>query len=394
MKILHVIPYIAPRYGGPSQAIVTMCTALASRNIDVLIATTNADGRECLTVPVEREITYRSLPVIFFHRQGHEAFRYAKGFARWADQHIQEFDLVHIHDVFQHVSIAAAAACRKHKVPYIVRPLGTLDPWSLQQKRFRKKLFWHLFIRRMLVGASAIHYTTEEEKRLVETTLGLGKGVVIPNGLDLSIFSEDARDESAFAAYRPYILALSRLHHKKGFDLLIPAFARLSRHGNAGNWNLLLAGDGDSEYVDHLKSLAAREGIEEKVIFTGWLDRKAKRQALSSASLMALPSYQENFGNCLVEALAHSVPVVVSPHVNLAPDVVSENVGWVAPMDIDGLCAILGEAISQETDRRLRGERGAVYSRRYLPGAIAMKLEELYYSLDSHGSTQRVSRAL
>jgi glycosyltransferase involved in cell wall biosynthesis len=394
MKILHVIPYIAPRYGGPSQTIVTMCSALATRNIDVLIATTNADGRDRLTVPIEREVTYRGLPVIFFRRHGHEAFRYSGRFARWIDQHVREFNLVHIHDVFQHAPITAAAACRKYKIPYIVRPLGTLDPWSLQQKRFRKKLFWHLFVRKMLIGASAIHYTTEEEKRLVESTLGLEKGVVIPNGLDLSILDNEGGRQEEFVVHKPYILALSRLHYKKGFDLLIPAFARLVRRGAAEHWRLLLAGDGDPDYVDHLKSIAAKEGVAERVIFTGWLDQRAKKQALRQASLMALPSYQENFGNCLVESLAYGVPVVVSPRVNLAPDIVSENVGWIAPLDIDGLCNVLCEATAQERERQLRGERGAAYSRRYLPASIAMRLEELYYSLDREGCTRRVSGAL
>ena len=111
MKILHVIPAIAPRYGGPSQAIIEMCWALQREGTEVLIATTDADGECRLAVGTETQTVYRSVPTVFFRRQLSEAFKYSHYLACWLDKNVDSFDVVHIHAVFSHSSIAAARAC-------------------------------------------------------------------------------------------------------------------------------------------------------------------------------------------------------------------------------------------------------------------------------------------
>src|SRR5206468_1488098 len=127
------------------------------------IATTNADGPEQLDVKLGVTTSYAGLPTIAFERQCTESFKYSQPLAHWLDRHAADFDLVHIHAVFSHPCWAAARACRQRGVPYVVRPLGTLDPWSLGQKRFKKQVIWRFGVRAMLAGASAIHYTTEAE---------------------------------------------------------------------------------------------------------------------------------------------------------------------------------------------------------------------------------------
>ena len=128
LKILHVIPSVAPRYGGPSQAIFTICRALQAEGIEVLIATTNADGDGELPVALGEQIVYQDTPTIFFSRQWSEALKYSRPLALWLERNVNNFDLAHIHAVFSHACVAAARACRKNAAPYVVRPLGTLDP--------------------------------------------------------------------------------------------------------------------------------------------------------------------------------------------------------------------------------------------------------------------------
>src|SRR5205823_6494495 len=99
-----------------------------------------------------------------------------------------EFDVVHAHAVFSYAPLAAARACQAHGVPYIVRPLGSLDPWSMAQSRLKKQLLWHTGVARMLRRASAIHYTSAEEQRLAESTLGLHHGIVVPLAVDDRLF--------------------------------------------------------------------------------------------------------------------------------------------------------------------------------------------------------------
>ena len=103
---------------------------------------------------------------MFFPPQFGASFKYSRPLASWLSSNIKNFDLAHIHAVFNHSSVAAAQACQKAGVPYVIRPLGTLDPWSMTQKSLRKRLFWQLSGKGMLHHAAAVHYTSEVEKTL------------------------------------------------------------------------------------------------------------------------------------------------------------------------------------------------------------------------------------
>jgi glycosyltransferase involved in cell wall biosynthesis len=383
LKVLHVIPAVAPRYGGPSRAVFDMCRPLPERGARVLIATTDADGGGCLPVELGREVEYNGIPTIFFSRQFSEAFKYSAPMARWLSRNVAAFDVVHIHAVFSHACLAAARACRRRGVPYIVRPLGTLDPWGMRQKPLRKRLFMRLGVDAMLRGAAAIQYTAAGEKVAVEGALGYGKGVVIPLGIEgasaaAGPLTGGGEGPPGVPAEGPYILFLSRLHHKKGLELLLEAFVPLALTGELSGWRLVVAGDGDPSYVAGLKQKARALGGEDQVSFVGWLDGKAKARALDGASLLALPSYQENFGICLVEAMARGVPLVISPQVNLAPDVEEGGAGWVAGLDVDSLRAALRESMLDGEERRRRGGAGRKLAERFSPAETSRQLLDLY----------------
>jgi glycosyltransferase involved in cell wall biosynthesis len=393
LKVLHVIPAVASCYGGASHAALTMCSALQSQGIEILIATTNADGSGELPAPLGEQTLFQDIPTIFFTRQWSEALKYSRPLAKWLDDNVKNFDLVHIHAIFSHACIAAARACKKHRVPYIVRPLGALDPWSLKQKSVRKRLFWNLGVKQMLAGATNIHYTTADERRLAETGLGLSRGVVIPEGVDLS-FTEraptfDTRPPQI--GHAPYVLALSRIHPKKGFELLIESFAMLKKQAGFSDWRLVFAGDGEAEYVNQLKDLARQRGLNGDAQFIGWLDGDQKYAALKGASLLAMPSYQENFGLSLVEAMAYSVPVLVSPHVNLAPDIEESCAGWVADLNKEKLAVALAEALGNVKERERRGVKARALAQNFSALLMAQRLQKLYRSLVGEAQSAAVT---
>ena len=386
VKVLHVIPSVAPRYGGPSRAVTDMCRASLGVGIETLIATTDADGDGRLGVELNRAISYQGVPTIFFRRQWSEAFKYSRHLARWLDARVREFDAVHIHAVFSHACLAAADSCRRHRVPYIVRPLGTLDPWSLRQKRARKMLFWRLGVSRMLKGAAAIHYTALPERQLAEQSLGLKRGVVIPLGVELDSSDDGERVKGSSINEslqgQPFVLVMSRLHQKKGLELLLHAFAPLVKKREFAGWRLALAGDGDPGYVESLRRLVRELDCEGDVIFTGWLEGAQKKALLQGAALLALPSYQENFGLCVIEALSYGVPVLVSSHVNLAPEIEAAGAGWVTELESSALESKLAETFRDADERRRRGANGReLVSRRFTWNAIAADLAALYDSV-------------
>ena len=391
MRVLHVIPSVSERSGGPATAIVPMCRALKGQGIDVTLVSTNEGLPQIHT---DRVVEYKGVTARFFPMQLGVSFKYSRPFAAWLRVNVKTFDLVHVHAVFNHASIAAASACRKSGIPYVVRPLGTLDPWSMKQKSLRKRIFWTIAAKTMLQCAAAVHYTARVEKEATEKYLGLNHGCVIALGVDVNgtkhadhaacgacasfekflvrhAGSTVPADERQLAA-GPYVLTLSRLHPKKALDVLIDAFLTL----NKDPWRLVIAGDGPADYVAFLKQKARKS---EKITFTGWVEGDQKEALFRGASLFALPSRQENFGLSVLEAMARGVPALVSSHVNLAGDIEAANAGWV--VELDQLGHALNAALTNENERTQRGRAAYLFSQQYSWERTATELTTLYRDL-------------
>ncbi|HET6977617.1 MAG TPA: glycosyltransferase [Pyrinomonadaceae bacterium] len=369
MRVLHVIPSVDERSGGPATAIVPMCRALMQQGIDVTLLTTNAGLQD--QIRQGEILDYKGVPAIFFPAQLGESFKYSRPLSSWLRENIQHFGVAHIHAVFNHSSVAAAHACQKSGVPYVIRPLGTLDPWSMTQKSVRKRLFWQLSGKGIMGRASAVHYTSEAEKRATESSLRLNHGKVIPLGVETAANNSNGKGD-------PYVLVLSRLHPKKGLDVLIDAFLSLVQHPEFAKWRLVVAGDGPVECVSLLKAKAAASS---QVKFTGWLDGEEKSAVLNGASLLVLPSHQENFGLSVMEALSQSVPVLVSPNVDLAAEIADANAGWIAPIEKTALEGRLGEALADKDELSKRGRAGRQLAQKYSWENAALALADLYRTL-------------
>jgi glycosyltransferase involved in cell wall biosynthesis len=369
-----------------------MCQALQAQGVNTLIATTDSDGSGHLPVNLEQPLAYKDVPTIFFPRQWSEAFMYSHRLARWLEGNIKTFDLVHIHAIFSHSSLVAARICQRHNVPYVLRPLGSLDPWSLSQKHFRKRLLLYTGAERMVRKAAAVHYTTAEERRLAESRLGLNRGVVIPLGINAELLQvpadpETFRQHHPSLADNPYVLVLSRLHTKKGLELLLDVFLNVTSEKELKHWRLVLAGDGEIGYVTSLKRLVEKREGEGRVLFTGWLDESQKASALQGAALLALLSRQENFGLSVAEALACGVPVLVSTQVNLAEEIHAAGAGWVVGLKPAALAPTLAEALCGDTERARRGKAGReLASSRFMWTTIAAELVELYRSVTNRAT--------
>jgi glycosyltransferase involved in cell wall biosynthesis len=412
MKVLHVIPSVSERSGGPGQAIIPMCRSLQEQGTEVTIVTTDHEmasssafqvastmspdlrafegsmlAEQSLTRNSKFEIrNYQGVPTVFFPLQWGESFKYSKPLANWLDGHVSDFDVVHIHAVFNHACIAAASACRKHHVPYVVRPLGTLDPWSMKQKPWRKSLVWQVAGKRMLRGAAAVHYTARAEQSAVEGSLGLNHGRVVPLGVETDLFALTNGKKSLDQKLpklngHPYVLVLSRLHPKKGLDVLVDAFLSLVQQKDFDAWRLVLAGEGPDEYVQMLKQKVSSHRAEDIVLFPGWLEGGEKNAFLRGASLLALPSYQENFGLCVMESLAAGVPVLASPHVNLADEIRAAGAGWISPVEAMSLQQTLTAALRDNDELHRRGALGRVFAQQFVWPNVAGMLAQLYESV-------------
>ncbi len=376
MRVLHVIPSVATRYGGPSTAIVPMCRALSACGVEGLIATTDADGPGRLPVVIGERTSWQGVPAIFFGKAFSESFKYSPGLASWLAHEVRGFEIVHIHGVLSHACLSAAAACRRHGVPYLVRPLGTLVPWSLRQKRVRKRLILAVVGERLLEAAAAIHYTSAAERRSVESALALSNGVVVPLGVDSD--SLEAPIVPYISRQRePYVLAISRIHPKKNLETLIHAFAAAARDRHE-RWLLEIAGDGDAQYVAALRRLAGDLGAADRIRFLGWVAGQHKRELLRHAGLFALCSKHENFGLAALEALAVGVPVLLSRQVDLADEVERGHAGWVVDGGTDALRDSLTTAFDNPEECEAKSRAARTLATRFAWPIVAAELTTLY----------------
>ena len=271
---------------------------------------------------------------------------------------ITNFDILHLHSAFLWPTTMAARAARKARIPYVLSPRGMLVGDLIRRKSSLAKRAWiSLFERRNIEQAAAIHLTSETEaSELRALGLRCKRSTVVPNGVDLPSgeWSADklrARHSSG-ARRRPFVLFLGRLNWKKGLDRLIPAMRQVT------NADLLIAGNDEEDYRPKLEALARQCGVADRVCFLGPVDGEKKWKLLTSAELLVLPSYSENFGNVVLEAMAVGRAVVVTPQVGLASVVREVCCGIV----VDGEPATLGSHIKQLLDdhdrRRAMGEAG------------------------------------
>jgi len=242
-----------------------MARALTEQGTEVIVATSDADGPDKLPVELGKLFAYQGTQTIVFPVRWSERFTYAPALAGWLKKKVSAFEVVHIHAIFSHPSLTTASACQKLSVPYIVRPLGSLDPWSLAQNRLPKKALIALSVRRMLRKAAAVHYTSAEERRSAEVAFDLSNGVVIPLGVELPQTNHDRSS----SLVEPYVLFLSRLHPKKNLESLIEAFGQLVTDRQFAHWKLVIAGDGDATYVGKLKQLSNRNPARYQIKFIG-----------------------------------------------------------------------------------------------------------------------------
>jgi glycosyltransferase involved in cell wall biosynthesis len=322
----------------------TLSRALSQAGVEIHVATTDDNGSDRLSVPLGVPQHEDGATFWYFPRQT-RFYTFSWPLTRWLARHVREFDLVHIHALFSYAALSAAWLAHRAGVPYIVRPLGTLNRWGIENRRpWLKKLSFRVLESRILASAAGIHYTSEQE--LVEAgELGVsGKALIIPNAVELP--PGEARASQAHQEGRKVILFLSRFDRKKGIDLLFEAFARVrDQYPKA---LLVLAGSGDQRWVMRLRQDAERLDIARDVIWAGFLTGEEKWAALRAADVFVLPSYSENFGIAVLEALACGCPVVLSDQVGIHREISRAGAGIVTACRVDelanALLAVLADA--------------------------------------------------
>lgn len=395
MRVLHVIPSVSPLRGGPSIAVRTMARGLTQAGVEVHVATTDDDGPGRLRVSYAAPIEEEGVTYWYFPRQG-RFYTFSWPLSRWLARHVRDYDLVHIHALFSYAAVAAAVSASRSNVPYIVRPLGVLNQWGIRnRRRWLKRISFPLIERRILNGAAAVQFTSDQE-RIEAGELGVRqKAVVIPNAISTEAFSLSAsagrqRQNPPHLSGRTVIFFLSRLDPKKGLDLLLPAFARA--RAQYPRIALMLAGSGEADFMAHLQKEAVRLGIASDLFWVGFLAGEQKWAALAEADIFVLPSYSENFGIAAAESMVFGLPVVVSDQVAIHREIAEAQAGLVVPCDVEALTKALLVLVGDAALRHRLGANGRSLARtQFSPGAVTDQLIRLYTAVGKPALSEAVA---
>jgi glycosyltransferase involved in cell wall biosynthesis len=380
MRILHVVPSYLPavRYGGPIFAVHGLCQALAAKGHDVQVFTTNIDGPKNSPVPIGTPVSMDGVHVRYFPCPLLRRLYWAPALGRALQREIATFDAVHLHSVFLWPTWAAAQAARKARLPYLLAPRGMLVKDLISQhSRFVKASWIRLIERANVESAAAIHLTSQlEATELKRFGWQLPRLAVIANGIDepLSGAGEISADVKAIAAQQPLVLSLGRLSWKKGLDRLLAAFAR------SPTGRLAIVGPDDEALAPQLARQAEQLGITDRVrILPRTVIGYDKEHLFAAARLFVLPSYSENFGNTVLEAMRRGVPVVVTPDVGAAEIVRESGGGAVTAGDPEPLGAVICQLTSDQGLARSLGEAGKRHAiAHYSWSNIAARVQDLY----------------
>jgi glycosyltransferase involved in cell wall biosynthesis len=449
MKVLRVIASMDPATGGPCQGIRYSIPYLDSQGC--------LNEVVCLDDPQAAFLEKDPFPVHALGL-GKGPLRYHSGFVRWMEANLSRFDAVIVHGLWlwpsiatwiaiqrlqkkaQHLSASSPSRSANSQLPapkippYFVMPHGMLDPWFQREperrwKALRNRIYWRLIERRVIRDAAAVLFTCQRELELARTTfplytphreINVGYGVPDPpahtEAMDRAFYSLCP----GLAHNRGFLLFLSRIHPKKGIDLLIRSYAEVVGliSNAADNISsdmhhvpaLVIAGPIDSDYAREMIGLS-ESLLPDRVFisrlpsdhqtpdqsqmhgpsihFTGMLEGDSKWGAIQLCEAFILPSHQENFGISVAEALSCSKPVLISDKVNIFQEVKEAGAGFTAVDDKEGVMKLITQWITLDMQQRHEMSRNAklVFKEKFHFGKAGTNLINFLRHEISHKST-------
>lgn len=387
MKLLHISPsyYPAFRFGGPIQSVHSLNITLVQKNIQVDVLTTTAGNskdsmnawlHDCMNP--DGWCHFDGIRVKYLSFVGYEHYNFSLQMVKEIWNFIDDYDLVHITAVWNFPVLAGALISLIKKKPYIISPRGTIYKETIHLKStLFKKLYFNLFAKHYLNKAAAIHFTTEDEKEKVIAYLKIkASSFVIPNGIDLNRIEHSA-ERKANLINKKYILILGRIDRKKGFDLLLPAFAKVIKEHN--DLFLIIAGNTAVPYNHAIMQLIQQFEISERVVFTGEVTGDEKWALYKNALMFVLPSYSENFGMSVVEAMTCGCPVVISDKVGIYKEVADNNAGIIVETTIKSIEEGILKLLTDENLRNTIAANGkAMVEKYYNINKVAEQMIDVY----------------
>jgi glycosyltransferase involved in cell wall biosynthesis len=385
MNILVVIPYFAEIYGGPTRVWQHIPKYLSDLGACVDVVTTDANGSTKLDVQLHHWCQSDGYRVQYFRCWHRNDLVFSLPLFRWLFQHVAEYDIVHLNNVFAPMMLSAQWLCQLHRVPYVVTPHGMLEPWALGYKAMKKKAYFKLLEYPALQQSSAIHALNPNEAHNLQK-LGLEQIVAVPTGIHPQEFTQLPEPDLFFQAFpkakgKTIVLFLGRIDPKKGLDLLAPAFA--SAWQQFPDIHLVIAGPDTIGFLPTAQSYFAAAGCLEATTFTGMLTGDLLKATLAAAQLYVSPSYSEGFSMSVLEGMSAGLACIITTECNF-PEAGVAGAALVVEPTVSAIEVALVSCLADRSAALSMGERARrLIAQNYTWNNTAEKLFEVYQSISS-----------
>jgi glycosyltransferase involved in cell wall biosynthesis len=376
MHITHILGHFYPECGGPANELPLHCRAQAKAGHSVSI-------RVLEGFPGTSPAIRLNPPIDWF--AGKVQYPYKLGCSTMLMRRLRQDsspDIYHLHGAWLRAMFYGFQEAKRRKRPYLLHLMGMYQQYALKQNWLPKVLVRHWFQDRMLRDATCLHVNSVVEVKELRELGFQNPMAVMPVGVDMEAVSRLQAQNSPDSPWpelqgKPFLLYLSRIHPKKGIELLLEAWAHLS--SQYPEFRVLIAGSGDADYILACRERATNLGIASTLLWAGHVTETQRCWAYSNAACYILPTYSENFGNTVAEALAHGIPVLTTtgtPWLELK----REGCGWVASPTVNSLEENLGQALATTSAERIEmGIAGRkLVNERYSLEAVVRSLDAVY----------------
>lgn len=355
VQVLHVVNSLHPKDGGPSRTVVQLADALALRG-DVGV-TLLCQGRSMDPIVESRASTVRRCVK---ETDSRVALKLGLPIQLGLNEVIGEAapSIIHSHGIWLPSNHWTARAARRHKIPLLLHPRGMVQPMALAEKAVKKRIAMAIYQQRDLATVAVMFAASVSEYDSLRA-LGCRQPVaVLPNGL----VREGASMEAGGGRDRPRrVLFLSRIHPLKGLENLVRAWAQLA----PSQWQLQIAGPDSGGHLTEIQRLAKKLGVAESIEYLGEVDGQRKADVYRNADLFVLPTFSENFGVVIAEALSYGLPVITTRRAPWS-DLETQGCGWWVEIGVPPLAEALNQAMAlSQGQREDMAARARLYALRF-----------------------------
>jgi len=357
LKILQICAAYKPAYiyGGPTMSVSVLSEQLVKAGVAAEVFATTANGKNELTVIPGQTVNVDSVTVTYFKRITKDHSHFSPALLKRLWKEAPKFELIHIHAWWNLVSVFSCMIALMRNVPVLVSARGTLSPYSFYNKNIGPKWIIHHLLGKHLLNRCHFHVTSKRENEAIIKLIHPKSITILPNFVNLPVKKSLVENGPS-----PFLrlLFFSRIEEKKGLDILINALTTVSVP-----YYLTVAGDGDKDYITSLKTIAANNHVDGRINWIGFQNDN-KFDLLYKHDLFVLPSYDENFGNTVIESLSVGTPVLISEQVGLADYVQKNDWGWICqtnPASVSSAINEIGKNHQAGLSRIRKNAPGIIY---------------------------------